>query len=153
MFATGLAVFAACVTPPVIYFIFPKYIPSLPYFFALLVWMPISALSAVVSVFLVVLRQQKYLFYQKVFKVIATLPMLALVFFLGLWGLVAYQVLFSFVLFSTAFILFRSVPPGFKLGWRRFFHFNDDDRQFLETFWKPALASLKKRFPFLSFFS
>lgn len=153
LFAIGLAVLAASITPPVIYFIFPKYVPALPYFFALLIWMPISALSAVVSLFLVVLRQQKYLFYQKVFKVISVVPMLGLVFLFGIWGLVTYQIVFSFILFSTAFMLFRNVPPGFKLGWRRFLHFNDDDRQFLETFWRPALATLKRKIPFLSLFS
>jgi O-antigen/teichoic acid export membrane protein len=153
LFSIGLAFFSAVITPPVIYFIFPKYLPSLPYFFVLLLWMPANALGAVVSVFLVVLRQQKYLFYQKVLKVIATLPMLALVYFLGLWGLVAYQIVFSFLLFSTAFMFLRSVPPGFKLGWRKFLHFNDDDRQFLETFWKPVLATLRRKLPFLFLFS
>ncbi|GEM_PF-946119 len=148
-FAIGLGIIAALITPPIIYLLFPKYIPSLPYFFVLLFWMPISALSSVASLFLVVLRKQKYLFYQKVLKGITVLPMLLLVSFIGLWGLVAYQIVFSFLLFYSVYAFLRSVPPGFYLPWRNFFRFDAEDKEFFKTLWQQGRSAIKKKFSFL----
>ncbi len=71
--------------PLAINFFFPKYILSLPYFFALLLTLPLSALSVVVSVFLVAFRKQKALLSQKFIR--TSFPALLYFALLPLFGL------------------------------------------------------------------
>lgn len=141
---------AAVLGPLAIYIVFPKYASSLPYFFGLLLYLPITALSSVTSTFLVVVRKQEYLFYQKIFKGITALPMILLVMFLGLWGVVAYQVTFSLLLFYTVYLFLRSVPPGFRIDWKNFFKFGTADKEFVKDLRSMIFAFFRKKIPFLS---
>ena len=132
IFAVGAAVSG----PLFIELFFPKYIPSLIYFYSLLPYIPITALSAVASIFLVVMRMQKYLFYQKILKGLTVVPLLVLLSFSGLWGLVVYQLVFSFLLFVTIYNFLRRVPPHFKIVWRDLFRFGPEDREFVSRVWR-----------------
>jgi len=111
LLAVVFGVGAAFLGPLVIYFVFPKYVLSLPYFFILLLGLPISAVSSVTSTFLVVMRKQKYLFYQKVLKGLTFIPMFFLIMYFGLAGLAFYQIVFAFVLSWSAYRFLKSVPP------------------------------------------
>ena len=120
--------------PIFIKLLFPKYILSLTYFYPLLLYIPITALATVASVFLVVMRMQRYLFFQKVIKTITVLPLLLLIWLYGLWGLVLYQVVFALLLFLSVYRFLRNVPPGFSIKWRELLTFGAEDKAFLERF-------------------
>ena len=141
---------AAIVGPIVIHLIFPKYILSLSYFLVLLFSLPVTAISSVITVFIIAMRRQKYLVYQKALKAITTLPMIFLMIYFGLWGLVAYHLVFSFLLCLSIYRLIRRVPPGFHLEWRNFFRFGAEDKIFISNFWNIFLSFLRKRLPFLA---
>ncbi|TSC67867.1 MAG: hypothetical protein CEO19_14 [Parcubacteria group bacterium Gr01-1014_73] len=149
LLAIVMAIGAAVAGPAAIYLFFPKYIPSLPYFFVLLLYLPINALSSTTSIFLVALRRQKDLFFQKVFKAITAIPMFFLVMFFGLWGMTASHLIFAFTLFCTAYLFLRRVPPGYSLKWRNFFRFGLEDKVFARKFWSEILLFLKNKIPFI----
>ncbi|MEK7088289.1 MAG: oligosaccharide flippase family protein [Patescibacteria group bacterium] len=150
LLAIVMAIGAAVAGPAAVYLFFPKYIPSLPYFFVLLLYLPINALSSTTSIFLVALRRQRDLFFQKVFKAITAIPMFFLVMFFGLWGMTASHLIFAFTLFCTAYIFLRRVPPGFTLEWRNFFRFGAEDKIFARKFRTEILLFLKKKITFIN---
>lgn len=142
-------IFAASVAVPIlINLMLGQYRPSLIYFYPLLLHVPITALAKVASAFLVVMRMQKYLFYQKVFKALTVLPMLFLIGFFGLWGLVAYQLGFAFLLFLSIYRFLRGVPPGFRIEWRGLLRFTEEDKKFLLRIKEEFRPFLKKYLPF-----
>ncbi|MEK7081676.1 MAG: hypothetical protein AAB905_00480 [Patescibacteria group bacterium] len=150
LLAIVMVIGAAVAGPAAVYLFFPKYIPSLPYFFVLLLYLPINALSSTTSIFLVALRRQRDLFFQKVFKAITAIPMFFLVMFFGLWGMTASHLIFAFTLFCTAYIFLRRVPPGFTLEWRNFFRFGAEDKIFARKFRTEILLFLKKKITFIN---
>ncbi len=143
LFAVVIGIGAAIAGPVAIHLFFPKYIPSLPYFFVLLLYLPINALGSATSIFLVVLRRQKDLFFQKVLKAITAIPMFFLVMFFGLWGVAASQIIFAFVLSWTAYIFLQRVSPDFRLNWYNFYRFGEEDKVFIKKFWFETLLFLK----------
>jgi O-antigen/teichoic acid export membrane protein len=142
-----MGVGAAITGPIAIHLIFPKYIPSLPYFLVLLFGLPITAIGSVITVFIIAMRRQKYLVYQKVLKAITALPMILLMIFFGLWGLVAYQLVFSFLLCLSIYRFVRPIPPGFRLEWHNFFRFGAEDKVFIKRFWVQVLSFIKSKMP------
>ena len=149
LLAIVMGVGAAVVGPAAIYLFFPKYLLSLPYFFVLLLYLPINALGSTTSIFLVVLRRQRDLFFQKVFKAITAIPMFFLVMFLGLWGVVVSQLIFSFILFYTAYLFLQNVSRDFRLEWRNFCRFDTEDRIFIKKFWVEFLLFIKSKTPLI----
>ncbi len=150
LFAVAVGLFGAVTFPIVIYLVFPKYISSLPYFWALLLWLPVSALSSVASTYLVVLQKQKYLFYQKVLKSITVLPLLAFAYFSGLWGLVLYQISFSIILFYSVYLFLRNVDKGYKINVLHFFRFDNEDRAFLKIVQSKIGSKFRNSLQFLT---
>lgn len=150
LLAIIMGIGAAVAGPAAIHLFFPKYISSLPYYLVLLLYLPINALSSTTSVFLVVLRRQRDLFFQKVFKTITAIPMFFLVMFFGLWGMTASHLIFAFILSYTAYLFLRRVSPGFRLEWRNFLRFHSEDKEFAKKFWSEILFFLKKRILFIN---
>lgn len=145
LLAITMGIGAAAAGPVAIYLFFPKYIPSLPYFFVLLLYLPINALGSTTSIFLVALRRQRDLFFQKVFKAITAIPMFFLVMFFGLWGVAASQIIFAFVLSWTAYIFLQRVSRSFRLEWHTFYRFGTEDRIFIKKFWSESLLFIKSK--------
>ena len=148
-FSVALAFGGAILAPLAIGLFFAKYQPSLLFFFPLLLHLPITALSSMTSTFLVVLRKQKYLFYQKVLRFLIALPMLVFIWVGGLWGLVLFQLSFSFLLFLSIYSFLRRVPPGFRIIWRDLIRFNETDKEFISRAIAAVKERIKRKFPFL----
>lgn len=147
-FSVILALGGALFAPLAIGLLFEKYWPSLLFFFPLLLHLPITALSSMTSTFLVVMRKQKYLFYQKVLRLIIALPMLGFIWIGGLWGLVLFQLTFAFLLFLSIYSFLRKVPPGFRIDWRDLLRFGQTDKEFLTRSAAGVKNYLRQKFSF-----
>jgi len=143
VFSVVLAGIAAIFVPVAVGAIFEKYLPSLPYFFLLLLHLPISALGSVTSTFMVVMRRQKHLFFQKILRSVFALPMLLFLWAGGLWGMAAYQLVFAALLFLSLYAFLKAVPPGFRIVWQDLVYFGPADKEFITR----VFSEIKKRLP------
>lgn len=135
----GLGSFIA--VPVLIDLFFKKYMVSMPYFKVLLLMLPIMAVSLVSSHFLIVLRRQKFIFFQKILKVCVAIPLyLLLLPIFGLWGLVIHNFLLIFVMMVSLFIYFEKMKPRLYVNRRDILSFGKDDMMFL----KNIISDIKK---------
>jgi len=117
--------------PIIINLFFKKYLLSLAYFKVLLFTLPLSAISAVSSYFLVVLRRQKFLFFQKILKISIALPLYFLFLpIFGLWGLVIQNFILSLFLIFSLYYYLKNTEPRLFADLSDFFHFGEQDRLF-----------------------
>jgi len=119
--------------PPFISIFFNKYVVSLPFFRVLLVNLPFLAISAVSSIFLIALRRQKFLFFQKILKTIVAVALyLLLLPLFGLWGIVIQNIILTFITTASIYIYFERTKPKLFVNWRDIFRYNEEDRIFLK---------------------
>lgn len=145
LLAVIIGIIGAVIFPIIIYTIFPKYIQSLQYFWGLLLWLPISALGSVATVYLVVLQKQKYLFYQKAIKSLTTITLMLFAYLLGLWGLVLHQIIFSAAMFYTIYIFLRRADSGYRLRILDFFRFDEEDKVYKDLLVTKLSESIRKK--------
>jgi O-antigen/teichoic acid export membrane protein len=137
----GLVAFV--VVPPVISIFFAKYTISLPYFNVLLLTLPILSITAVASIFLIALRRQKFLFFQKILKNIVAIPLYVLLLpALGLWGLVIHNFILLSIMTTSLYLYLRGTRPKLFVKWYDTLRFGKEDRIFLNS----ILGKLKTRF-------
>lgn len=125
LLVAGGAVVAA---PAAIYVLFPNYIPSLPYFYALMTTVPFNVLPIQTEMFLVALREQKFLFFASAWRNLATPALLvAALPVIGLWGAVLTKL---FVLASITVAELRHLfkkYPLYRFTWREINLFGPED--------------------------
>jgi len=99
------AVGAALVMPIVVSFFFPQYSASLPFFYLLLLLVPIKTFLWLTDIFLIVYRQQKFTFFRMLSRNAAGAVLLLISLpTIGLWGVPLTEV---FIRFSVAIAGYR----------------------------------------------
>lgn len=128
----GLGVAAFFVIPFIISTFFAKYIVSLPYFKALLLTLPLHASIVLSSAFLISLRRQKFLFFQKVLKTLVSVPLyLALLPIFGLWGMVVQGYVWLLVSLASIYVYLLNTQPRLLIRWIDMVRFDNEDKVFL----------------------
>jgi O-antigen/teichoic acid export membrane protein len=126
--------------PPFITLFFNKYTVSLPFFKVLLITLPFLAISGVSSVFLIALRRQKFLFFQKILKIIIAVALyLLLLPMFGLWGIVIQNIILTLIMTASIYIYLKNTQPKLFINWQDIFIYNEEDKIFL----KKIVATLK----------
>lgn len=118
--------------PLVIWTFFGAYRESLPYFYALLITLPASALTVIPAVYVNALRKQKFLFFSDTFKTLLRIP--SLLFFLplfGLWGMILDKLLITTITQAIFLVYVSRMKNDIPIAWKRFFVFDHEDASFL----------------------
>lgn len=135
--------------PILIELLFKKYLISLPYFNALLFTLPILTVSAMSTSFLIALRRQKFLFFQKILKSAAAIPLyLTLLPLFGLWGLVIHAYLVYIIMTISIFVYLEKMRPRLYIKWHDIVRFDESDRVFLKNIFSDIKKYLNKKFIF-----
>jgi O-antigen/teichoic acid export membrane protein len=146
----GLA--AAAGAPIVIHFLFQKYALSLPYFFVLLLTLPFTALGVIGTIYLIAIRQQKSLFFQKVLKSVLNVPLLLIFLPLfGLWGLVIQTLFLAPTLVWSMYSFIYHYYPELRFHPAEFFTFNGEDKNFIKNIYRFVSSSVVRRLKKLPF--
>src|SRR3989344_2972129 len=149
-FGVACGLVALVLSGPVIRQFFEQYTVSLPYFYALLPIIPVTAASLVTSAFLVAHRKQKFLFLEKILKSAIGIPLYFILLPLfDIWGLVAQSLIVSVVLFSVMYFYTVKWQVGIKLELRRILSFGAEDREFVKKFMESTVNFIKLKFRFL----
>ena len=137
----------ALFVPPLINWFFSKYAVSLPYFYFLLITLPISAFSVIASIFLVAFRRQKFLFFQKIAKTLIGIPFyLLLLPPFGLWGLAVHSLILSLILNGIVYWQLHYRTKDIKIDWFALCRFGKDDWEFIKKIWQLSVDLLLKKF-------
>ncbi|OHA41396.1 MAG: hypothetical protein A3G59_02530 [Candidatus Taylorbacteria bacterium RIFCSPLOWO2_12_FULL_47_20] len=150
IFLVGLGLAAGLAAGPFVGLAFPKYVVSLPFFYFLLLSIPISVFNNVTAGFLIVFRRQKFLFLQKVIKLVIGIPLYFLLLPLfGLWGMPVQGITVSVVLAVSTYLYVKKYGVGVKIYWEEIFSFKEEDKVFLRNVISHILSSVKNKFSFL----
>ncbi len=138
VYSLAISSVAALSVPFLIQWLFPNYVVSLPYFFILLLTVPLSAFSVMASIFLVVFRRQKFLFFQKIFKMLIGIPLyIVLLPLLGLWGLAIHGILLSIALNVIVYWqLHHGGAESVRVEKRALVRFDRNDWDFAKRMWR-----------------
>ncbi|TSC63118.1 MAG: hypothetical protein Greene041614_24 [Parcubacteria group bacterium Greene0416_14] len=145
MFVVGCLSFV--LAPPVIRTFFVPYEGALPYFYALLITLPMNALVIIPALYVHALRKQKFWFFHDMFKTILRIPsLLILLPLLGLWGMV-FDKLFMMTIMLLIFLVYLSrMKHDIPIAWNRFFVFDHEDAQFLKLLKDQIRSVLDRKF-------
>lgn len=128
----GMGLVSFFAIPLLIQVFFSKYTVSLPYFKALILTLPLHAVVGVSSVFLIALRRQGFLFFQKALKSFVMIPLyLLLLPVFGLWGLVAQNYIWLFVGIISISIYLKHTQPRLFIRFVDLIGFDQEDKTFL----------------------
>lgn len=137
IFAMVAVVGGLLTVPFAVNFIFPKYLPSLPFFFLLLALLPIRIFWQVVDTFLVALRQQKFVFFRMLGRnLLGLLLLLVLLPWIGLWGVVLTEVAVVISIMLVSYRRFIFLEPSFKLNFAFLISYGEEDRILLKSLYK-----------------
>ena len=127
--------------PPLINLFFSKYAVSLPYFYFLLITLPISAFSVIASIFLVAFRQQKFLFFQKIASTLISVPFyLLLLPVFGLWGLAINSLILSLILNAIVYWQLHYRVNDVRVNWNALARFDKNDLEFVKKMWRMSVT-------------
>jgi len=145
----ALAVVSAIAAPIIVYVLFPKYIPSLPLFYILLIGMPWFGFRAVVQPAFYAMKQQRILFMLTILRIIiVTLIGIGLMKLFGVYG-AAMETLLVGVLLNPPFAkALKIILPGWEFGWKDLVSFTDYDKKLLQVIWQGARQKIFRRFRF-----
>ncbi|MBI4992198.1 MAG: oligosaccharide flippase family protein [Candidatus Harrisonbacteria bacterium] len=148
MFLLSIAVSIAALiaVPPFIRLFFAKYSASLPLFYILLFNLPMGMLAFMPSIYLQILKKQKFLLYQGVIRSIIEIPLvLILVILFGLWGLVAKEILIKLIMFPITLWYFLRYQNLVSIKWGELFSFTGNDRIFLANMYSNFTSLIKMK--------
>lgn len=150
-----LMVVVGCVAlvaaPFVIKTFFRDYALSLPYFYALLVTIPMSAFTVIPMLYINAFRKQKFVFFSDVFKTIIRIPSLLIFLPLfGLWGMIFDKLIVVTIMLVTVLVYISRMKDDIPIAWNRFFVFDHEDARFLGIFWDHIRKMRDKKFPYFS---
>jgi len=148
VFSIAIGIIGLILAPVFIGIFFEKYKISLPYFYFLLLLLPLSALGSVASAFLVAFRKQKFLFFQKILKLVVGLPLYFILLpAFGLWGMVIHAIILSIILFSVMQIYIQKAKLDIRFDWAEFASFGKEDKIFYGSIRKDLKKYLKNKLP------
>lgn len=126
-----LGIAAAALAPLFIWFFFPKYLLSLPFFYLLLIDFPWHGLRSVLLPVFYALKEQRILFRLTAARLIFTLVAGVLfTYLLGIWG-AALELMLVGVVITPVFIrALQKILPGWRFRLRDLVSFDAADREF-----------------------
>lgn len=135
---------AAIAVPAVVYLFVPKYEIALPYFFAMLPAIPVTALGVIATTFLIALRKQRFLFWLGIEKNVTILTFsLGLLPVFGLWALAIEETVTPLLALIVVYIyMFRIRPAGFRFKLWEFVAFDRTDWEFFKVVYKDVSRTL-----------
>lgn len=127
-----MALISLLIVPPVVHIYFSKYNASLPFFYLMLINLPIFASGIMIGNYIIALRKQKYLFFLHILRnllsilfITVTIPLI------GLWGLALESVIIPFVMVVTTYLYTKNKNHDFHFDLSVIFSFNSNDREIL----------------------
>ena len=133
--------------PFIIRTFFPHYTLALPYFYVLLITLPLSAFTVIPLLYVNALRKQKFLFFQDTFKTMVRIPsLLIFVPLFGLWGMVIDKILLTIIALVIFLVYIARKKDDVPIAWNRFLVFGDEDRQFLKMLREEIGSTWNKKF-------
>jgi len=129
--SVALSLGALVTIPIIITLFFNQYTEALPYFYLMLLSIPISAVGVFISIFFVSFRKQKFLFIQEIFKnAVMIISFIFLLPLLGLWGMALERIITSSAMVISSYYYMHKVKPGVRLFWRDIIRFDREDLEF-----------------------
>lgn len=146
LFSAGASVLALIFAPPLIGTFFPHYNAAIPFFSLMLLHMIFTSFGAVASIYLYVLRKQKFLFLRRLASdgLMIILYLLFIPLF-GIWGLAFEYILNPFLMFLILVWYFVAIKPGIKIHWRKAVSFGREDVEFIKQMYEEGLLVMTKR--------
>jgi O-antigen/teichoic acid export membrane protein len=133
VFLFGLiAIFSAIVMPFFLSAFFPKYLPSMPLFYIMLLLLPFMGAYDILLSFLVSNQEQKTLFLLSLFRIFImaiALPVLLLT--LGIIGSAIEYTFFAFIMFYLRYTTLTHLHPELKIRFSQLIIFDNYDRELL----------------------
>lgn len=118
--------------PVVVHAFLPQYVPSLQFFYVLLLAVPVKSFQWVVDLFLAVFRKQKFAFVRMVTRNAAALALLLVLLpSLGLWSLPLADILIRVSIACVTYRYLLRMRPEFRITPRFLFSFGAEDRRIL----------------------
>lgn len=132
------------VAPPLIRLFFTSYVPSLSYFYLMLASIPFWGVTVIISIYLVALREQRYLFMQTTFKnIFSTLVYVILLPFVGLWGLALERVMTPIVMVYVTHRHLKRGKSGISFHLRDLVDWSRKDMLFLKGIWVEFFSMIR----------
>mgnify|MGYP001587005148 FL=1 len=125
-----LAVLGALAAPVLVYLIFPKYVPALPFFFISLTVFWLNGFRSVISPLFVALRTQLFSFYISLLRIVTLFVAgTGLMYFFGIWG-AAWEIVATNIVITVAAVLFlKKALPEWRFSFRSLFRVDSYDRK------------------------
>lgn len=142
-----VSIAAIIFVPPLIRIFFPQYTVALPIFFFMLLHMVVNSSGSVLSLYVNVLRKQKFLFIRGMSANMLTV-ILYLIFipWFGMWGLAFEYVLNPLVMTIILYWYFLTIKPGIiRVRWRDAFSFGEEDKEFLKSLYQAWVTAFRRR--------
>lgn len=129
---TVMAAGAAVVMPFFLGTFFPKYLPSLPLFYVIVLYFPFVGVSHVLSSFLFSQQEQKAFFLINLTRYILMVPILPfLLIYFGIIGTAIEFLFFSYLMIYMRYKTLTSMYRELKINFEAIFKIDDYDRQLL----------------------
>lgn len=139
-----LFIVAAAGAPVFVAFIIPKYWTALPYFYLLLLGLPISGFRTVAVPVFYALRAQQKLFAVTVSRTVAVAVLNAVfTYFFGLWGAASEMLLLGILTTPAYAWAIKKALPQWRFSWKEFFSFDEYDRMVFKNIRQKVLSKLK----------
>lgn len=126
-----IAIISAIFAPILSYLFFPKYIPSMPLFYILLLGVPVTGLRSVILPALYSLKAQRVLFNLTALRTVSVIVFgIVLTYFFGIWGATIEATLIGYIITAPFIKSLQSLIPQWKFSLRNIFQFDSYDRLF-----------------------
>ncbi len=137
--------------PPLVKTLLNQYTQSLPYFYLMLVGIPISSLGVITGIFIVALRKQKFLFLQVVLKgILISIFYVGFLPLYGLWALALERIVTPLVMFVVTYLYIVAIKPGVTLHFRDIFVVGKEDIEFFKMMWKDIMAMIRNKLQYVT---
>jgi O-antigen/teichoic acid export membrane protein len=118
--------------PPIITFLFPKYVTAMPLYRIMVFGLILSGIASIFSTVFFALRAQKNLFYAVVVKTVAmiVIPPICIYFF-GMMGIAYASIIVGLAYVLERYRVLRRLVPDYRFDMRMLFAMDDLDRTIL----------------------
>ncbi|MBI2121716.1 MAG: oligosaccharide flippase family protein [Candidatus Sungbacteria bacterium] len=139
-----LFIVAAAGAPVFVALVIPKYWEALPYFYLLLLGLPVSGFRTVAVPVFYALRAQQKLFAVTVSRTVAVVLLNAVfTYFFGLWGAASEMLLLGILTTPAYALAIKKALPQWKFSWKEFFSIDEYDRAVFKDIRQRVLSRLK----------
>lgn len=138
---------AAVVAPFMTLFLFPKYLPALPFFYIMLLGLPLTGFRSVLVPVFYAFKAQKTLFLLTVLRTVFMVGMgVILTYFFGMWGAVVEITLLGYFITPALTKALRVILPQWQFSLRGLFAFDAYDREILKEIKNRLQGKIAKYF-------